>query len=218
MKLKAQTVSLLFLFLGIMTTIFGAFFSYVAYTRKNELYSELVNLEKDIEDATTKNVAVETFFRQFYELISPSYRKYSGNIKYLQSLVNCLATKANFSLEDKEVYEKIKKEIKRYVRLAKNFRVVSSCYFSYKGVLPNFFLKIMNKLKFDITGEESARRPTIVKLVSAYLERINKLEKEIDDLRAKVETTIQLLRKYIFISDEESFGDIKESLDAKIKE
>ncbi len=217
MKLKRRTVSLIFIFIGILTIIFGAFFSYVAYTRKNELQEELQQIESQINNAVVNNIAIETFFVQFYELLVPQYSKQSNDIKYLYSIINCLANKANYTL-DKEAYNEIRSKIKKYVKLAKKYRLVSSCYFTYKGVFPDFFVKIINKVRFDVTGNDIAKSPTIVKLVSAYMDEIAKLEKEIDDLTFKIDDEIKILKKYIYIPADSSFENIKNAIEAKVKE
>lgn len=125
--------------------------------------------------------------------MDPYYENHYSNPEYIKSIISCLAVRANFTL-DEAFYRAAEKTL----RLHNKYKFVDSCYFSFAGLkFPPSYTRIVNRAaKFDVTVEETDKRPTMLRLVSEYLQKIAALEKEIDQTNANIESSIKKLKKY----------------------
>lgn len=213
MVLKKKTISLILTFFGVLTIIFGAFYIYILSKEKQSLIEKLAQVSRVLEEQQLKVDALEHFYRVYYKLMDPYFQKQYNNPEFLKQLISCVSLKANFTL-DRTFYNLVKKTL----RLHNKYKLADSCYFSFIGLkFPPSYIKVINKgAKFDITMEETEKRPSLIKLIMAYLEKIQTLEQEIESIDNTITTNSKKLEE--FLPAGEDFTSIGQAFHTKENE
>lgn len=222
MVLKKKTISLILIFFGVLTIIFGAFFGYVASSRKRELVEQIDKLNNSVNELRLKVDSLDYFYKTYYKLVDPYFDNQHNTPEYIKSIISCMAVRANFTL-DRAFYKSTKMTLKlRNKKLYNKYRLyelINSCYFSFAGLeFPLPYTKIINRGgKFDITVEETDKRPTLLKLVSVYMDKIQELVTNIDKLDIDIAESQRKLNKFL-VFETSNFTEITKTLRDKENE